>query len=277
MLTWECQPDDIPTKLVEEGLEGMEWRFLAHHHVRREADSFRNRWLVQSALQRGWHQENQGGSWFPIDFPLPLLRGMPINSTVKLSLSRICHGITWELTAGDVTISDTIDELDDFLELWVRFVNILAGGGFPHAALSVRTPTHFVIQDGGSSESCRLFVRHCSEDEKVIDLIVARKDLTQQFSSFLVDVSNHPCLGHSYLFCGSLPDDLYEAADAAAQAEWEAGVKDGRHLDDFDAEMDFVERRIAADVPLPDHLLPVLEKTRTMLQTLVIPEEWLEW
>ena len=272
MFAWECQPDDVEAKMAEEGMAGLEWRLVTHHHV---AQGLHGHFMTKSALRKGWHRHRESGLWYPMEEPVPPIPGTPFQGDVSLSLLRIVHGIEWSVTAGEKTITACIDEIDDSLVMWVRFIQLLAQGGFPHAALCNEAPTHLVVQDAAEANRCRFYVKDYGGDEpKVVDVIVSRSALVEQFTSFAAAISDHPCFAHSYLCCGSLPDDLVEIADDAAEAEWQAGVAAGRYPDDWDAERDFVERRIAAAVPLPENLSPWVDKYRLMLRTLEIPAEW---
>lgn len=275
MFAWECQPDDVDAKLIDEGMGGLEWRLLTHHHIRQGLHShFTNTY----SLRNGWHREPGTENWFPMEEPLPRIPGSPIKSSVAISLEMICHGIHWSVEAGGHKIRSFLDELDDSLTLWVRFVQILESGGAPHAALCSSGPTHVVIQAEAEAGMCRLYVLdHQGEQTEKIDVVVERKKLIQAFRGFLAEIADHPCLAHSYLCCGDFPDELYEPACDAADADWESAVKEGRFSpDDWDAERDFVERRIAARLPLTEKLAPIVERYQAMLRTLAIPDGWAE-
>lgn len=273
LLVRECRPDDVGAKLAGEGLAGLEWRLLSYHPVRQ---GLHTSFAGTDSFQDGWFRERGTENWFPMEEAFPRLPGSPVRSTVSISLDLICHGIHWSVEAGGGKIRSFIHEMDDSLTLWVRFVQILESGGTPHATLCNLGPTDVVTQPESEPGLCRLHILDYQDEEiEKIDVVVERAELIREFRKFLTAIADHPCLAHSYLCCGEFPDDLYEAASEAAEAEGEAALKEGRFQpDDWVAECDFVERRIAMHLSLTENLAPVVKKYQDMLRTLVIPDGW---
>ncbi len=225
-------------------------------------------------MNRGWQRYVYDGPWYPMEEPFPRPIGSPGRENIKLTLDRVYFHIYWTITAGDITISQCIDDLDDNPVLWIEFANILSTGGYPHAALCSDGPTQFEVHEVEQQGMCRLIVKYRGREPKLIDIVVSRDELISQFVEFFNSIADNPCFGHSFMFSGIVPDDAYEAVEKVAAAEWKTGVEEGKFPDDYDAEVDYIERRIATEIPLPHYYQEIVDRYKVMLRTRIIPEDW---
>jgi hypothetical protein len=258
MLSLECSRQDLARRAAEIGLGDVEYRLV-------------------STYNGGWHRDRETGAWFPIEEPLPGLPGTPVHAEVSLHLKSIAYGwIAFAVEAGGVTLDLAIDDLLDSLVLWVRFVQVLAAGGEPHANLANRVEALFVVQNGPSAHLCRLSIesRDVEGEAQTIDVLTDRQKLLQEFCDLMTAIAEHPNFAHHFSSFAGLPDDEANRVDGAAELEWAEGVKEGRFPDDFDAQEEFAAARIAAEVVLPDDYAEFAEKERAMLRSLEIPDEW---
>ncbi|WP_202306156.1 hypothetical protein [Mesorhizobium sp. L-8-10] len=270
MLAWECEPEDLPRRLAASGLDKREHRLVGAAQV---AVEFVRQLVVEKALKAGWHQDWSSETWFPMDQPLPRLPGIPVPADVSLSLRSIVYGwICIAVEAHGKRLDLQIDDIHDSLVTFVRFIQILAAGGEPHAALAERATAHFVVQDGPDPHLCRFYleVRRNGEAE-IIDAITDREALLRQFRSLSTAIANHPCFAHHYVCHCCLNDAEYERASDAADSEWQDGVKAGQFPDDWDAAQEFAAARIVAEVPLPEDCALLADEERMMLRALAVP------
>ena len=64
MLALECEPDELPVALEENGLQGQVYRPVGSGACPPElVDHF----IARQALRRGWHRNRETGIWVPID------------------------------------------------------------------------------------------------------------------------------------------------------------------------------------------------------------------
>jgi hypothetical protein len=285
MIAWECDRKDLQRRLAESEINGLEYRFVGTAEVPRQLerrfafrrDGWVDRFVIERALKAGWHQDLESAAWFPIDEPLSRLPGAPVQRYASLSLKSIMYGAIGIAVEADGKELDLwIDDVGDSLVLFVRFVQILAAGGEPHAALADRATAHFIVQNGPHPHLCRIHVEVRSDGEpQVIDVMTDRDELIQQFRSLSTAIADHAWFAHHYFCYCCLPDAEYERASRAAELEWERSVKEVRVLDDCNAREEFVAARIANGVPLPDDCARLAEEGREMLRSLQIPKEWL--
>ena len=276
MLALECELADLPEQIAKLGLAASEKRFVGASYVALDRwDSF----IVEKALKRGWHQGAQGDAWFPVEEPLPLVAGSPVRAEVTLSLASIMRGcIDVTVKVNDERHPFYFDNTDDELTVFVRFVQVLASGGLPHAALADYANSHFVVQAGPEPGLCYLHMKISQNDGEHhlrIDVLTERTRLVEQFCSLAHAIADHLNFGHQFLFHGWLSGTDYDRVWEAAEAEWKRGVEEGLFPDDFDAEQEFAASRVVAEVALPPEWALEVDQYRTMLRTLEIPDEWM--
>jgi hypothetical protein len=276
MLALHCELADLSEQIAKLGLAASEKRFVGASYVAPD------RWdssIVAKALKRGWHQGAQGDAWFPVEEPLPLVAGSPVRADITLSLRSIISGcIDVTVEVDDESHLFHFDNTDDELTVFVRFVQVLASGGLPHAAFADYANSHFVVQAGPEPGLCCLHMKisqNDGQDHQRIDVLTERKRLVEQFSSLASAIADHPNLGHQFLFHGWLSGAEYDRVGNAAEAEWKRGVEEGRFPDDFDAEQEFTASKLVAEVMLSPEDAREAEQYRTMLRTLQIPCGWM--
>lgn len=154
MLALECELQDLSSRVSEIGLNGVEYRLVDTAHVNPDYAEY---CLIRSARRGGWYQNRETGAWFPIEEPLPKLPGPPLDADVSLSLNSINHGlIAIAIEAGGKIIDLSLDDIEDSLVLLVRFIQVLAAGGEPHAGLAEHATARFIVQDDSKSASVPL-------------------------------------------------------------------------------------------------------------------------
>lgn len=236
--------------------------------------------LTHLAARNGWQRSEVDDHWYPIEEPLPALPGSPAPADVRISLESILFGgINVALEINDARLDLNINDYDDELIFLARFVRTLAAGGEPHATLSDRTYSHFVVQNSPVPGMCRLYVNALPEaalERRVFDVLTDREKLVIQFRQLTTAIADHPWFAHLQICHCCLPEADYDRALDLAEAEWGAGVADGRWPDDIDAKEAFEAAKLVAEVSLPPECGRLAAKYRTMLRSLEIPEDLAE-
>ena len=274
MVTLDCELKDLRRQVTKIGIDDLEYRLVGNWAVNTE---YLERFLVDGACKGGWVKDREIGAWFPIEEPLPKLPGTPVCADVSLRLTSIMYGwIAITVEGGGKTLSLWIDDIKDSPVLLVRFVQVLAAGGEPHAALAGGARAHFIVQDGPDPLLCRLHIEGQSESEiETIDVLTDRNKLLHQFRSLTTTIADHPSFAHHFICHACLPDDEYDRVADAAALEWASGVKAGLFGDDVDAQEQFTTAKIVTEVPLPEDCAKLAKEERAMLRSLDIPREWL--
>ena len=270
-----CNPGELEEILVAEGLAGSECRIIGHHDVH---PAFSRGFSVRRALRAGWHKHWHDDDWYPMEEELPLPPGDPVPDRLSFQLESIRFGwLNFSVATSTQSIQCWIDDVEDSLEKFVRYARLLEEGKFPHAALQIRSTTHFITQHVvNSPDTIRMIISRVDDDDRHerIDISIMRADLIAAFRKFLQDISNHNALGHMFLFHFSLPCDQYDRVTDEAEAAWEEGVFYGIHPHDLDQEDDYVVQQIVEKIPLSEDQSRIDALFRRMLRTLEIPEKW---
>lgn len=281
MVALPCSAEDIAEHIGEMANAGAEKRFVGTGEVAQD------RWersLANKALRRGWHQNAKGGAWFPIEEPLRSLPGSPLYADVKAYLDSIAFGtILIAIEVNGVRHDIGLDDLEDSLELLVRFIQVLASGGQPHAVLADYGCASMIIQDGPEPHLCRLYLANQHPIRNyVIDVMTDRATLLSQFRDLAQSIADHPNFAHHFVCHCCLPDGEYDRVSEAAEAEWARGVREGRFADDpvaSDADIDagdaFVASQLSEKVTLPEDCARLAEQHCAMLRSLEIPQDLL--
>jgi hypothetical protein len=206
--------DDWPHALDGFGLAGSEIRFIGASHVNKD------RWdqyIADRAHRRGWRQGQQDECWYPVEEPLPVAaQTQLVQASVVLSLESIAWG--YILIAIDVNgrrEQVVFSDMDDDLVVFARFVQVLASGGEPHAALTDYASSHFVVRNRLEPGVCELRMTLSQNDgqrHSRLNVLVARDKLVEQFCLLARAIADHPNLGHHFLCHCSLPDDNVSGA-----------------------------------------------------------------
>jgi hypothetical protein len=272
----DCELQDLSRRVAESQLDEQEYRLVGNGHA---APEYRERFLIDHARRGGWHQDRETGAWFPIEEPLSELLGTPVYVDVSLSLKSIMYGwITIVVGAGGKELTLWIDDIEDSLVLLVRFTQVLAADGAPHAALADRATAHFVVQDGPATHLCRFHIESYDEAAgrtETIDVLTDRRELVRHFRNLAAAIADHPFFSHHFVCHCCLPDAEYDRVSDVAELEWAIGVHAGRFPDDFDVQEQFVAARIASEVTLPDGCAEVAREEQAMLRSLESPGDWL--
>lgn len=272
MLSLDCEPEDIATRLAQQGLGGAGHRLVRHIYVPRGSDGNLG---ATRGWRAGWDEISGTDLWLPIDEPLPPSLGTPVPAPVTLTLGQILYGsIYFTVRLGAQQIELVVDDIEDSLILFARFVRILTQGGTPHAWLANSACAHFKAIDAGGG-ACRLQIRLIGyQREEMIDVITDKASLAAAFRGLARAIADHPCFAHMWLCHCCLPNEDYERVSDTAEADWKQGVGEGRYPDDWEAEQLFTAERITAGIPLSEELSQFAAKYRQMLRTLEIPPGW---
>lgn len=271
MVRLACTLEDLSQCLAGQGLSDAEKRLVYTGHV--PADRFDH---IPYWGLRGWSRVDDSDRWLPVDEPLPINLPTSVEADLGLSLISIMSGyIVMSLEANGERAETVFDDVIDDLALFVRFVQVLAAGGQPHAALTDRAGSIFVVQNLPQSDLCQFHAMiFCSELPRLINIAIERRKLVQRFRMLADAIADHPNLAHHFICHICLPDQDYGRVDHLAQAEWERGVSEGRWPDDYDAEDAFVASRLTADLPLAPECEALASTYRAMLRTLEIPGDF---
>ncbi|WP_374250317.1 hypothetical protein [Xanthobacter sp.] len=278
LLSLDCAPEGVDGALLGLGLEGAEYRQIGSGDCMRVV---KDAVAEEAALHRGWNRSRVLKGWVPIDERLPLLAAEPQLGRLSLRLVSITNGwIHVAVDAGEAAFDLSFDDVGDSMVLLARFVQIMVAGGEPHAPLAENGRATFVVNHHGTGV-CRFHLisrPHAFMPEGhggMIDMLVDRDELTEQFRALTNAIADHPNFAHHYVCHGELPEEEYNRVDLLAETEWKAGQAEGRFPDDWWMENEFVAAAISAAVPLPAACAEAAEKERSMLRSLEIPEEWM--
>lgn len=227
------------------------------------------------ALQRGWHRS--GKFWIPIETslslpPSPNLEAAKVAFTVK---ELLFGSIVVEVTGAAQRLEIVIDDVYDSPIILVRFMQVLAAGGRPHAAMADSTWCDFIVDDGPSANQCRLIIDNdCPDRKGRIDVFTNRDTLIDAFRGLALEIGKHPNLAHHFLYHCCLPDDHYDRVANAHDKDWAEGVQRGIYPDDCDAEGQLLGALIVEHVPLPPDCAKEATRYRDMMKSLEIPRDW---
>lgn len=265
--------DEVRAGILERVRDNAEVRWIARF-MHSSGGHLRESDMERSALRRGWHRQDQ--FWLPIEEPavLPALSNIK-KTDVTFALKSIVFGsITVEVTAGDNRLTLVLDDIQDSPVTFVRFVQILAAGGLPHATMTDETWCDVVVNDGPSPNQCRLLIDNNYPDRKGrIDVFTDRPSLADAFRTLAREIGDHPYYAHHFLYHG-LPIDDYERVADAHDKGWAAGVQRGIYPDDIDVEDALMASRIVESVVLPADWAEEVARHREMMRTLEIPRDW---
>ena len=274
MVTLDCELKDLRRQVTKIGIDDLEYRLVGNWAVNTE---YLERLLVDGGCKGGWVKDWEIGAWFPIEEPLPKLPGTPVCADVSLRLTSIMYGwIAITVEGGGKTLSLWIDDIKDSPVLLVRFVQVLAAGGEPHAALAGGARAHFIVQDGPDPLLCRFHIEGQSESEiETIDVLTDRNKLLHQFRSLTTTIADHPSLR---TISSAMP--VYQMTNMIAwltrrRLNGRAGSRRDFSGDDVDAQEQFTTAKIVTEVPLPEDCAKLAKEERAMLRSLDIPREWL--
>ncbi len=272
MLVLDCDPEEVSTRLTEQGIGALPYRLVSHGNA--PYGSGGNLGATRG-WRAGWDEIKDTALWLPVDEPLPPLPGTPVPVSVKLTLGHILNGfINLTLSLGARRAELAFDDIEDSLILFTRFVQLLVRGGEPHAWLANSACAHFNATDAGAGV-CQLQIRLIDDSQQeMIDVITDRDSLTEEFRGLARAIADHPYFAHMWLCHCVLPDDDYERVCDTAEVDWQRGVTAGHFPDVWDAEQRFTAERIVAEVPLSEELSQLAKNYHQMLHTLEIPPEW---
>lgn len=272
MVSLPCPPEQVSENLAELYLRGVRFRVVWTGQTETGCPDWFLSWV---AREHGWDRDRPSGAWFPIDEPLPVLPATDVQADVALALKSIQFGWAAITIKADSKLLELgIDDYQDSSILLVRFIQLLAAGGEPHACLADRATTSFVVQNGPNQDLCRFYVE--AANGIILDMLTDRQALVGQFRSLATAIADHPNFAHHFTCFGSLPPADFDAVNDAAEKEWEAGVESGRFRDDYDAQEQFVAARIVAKIRLSESCKKFASEEAAMLRTLEIPIEQLE-
>ncbi|MBS0245111.1 MAG: hypothetical protein JSR61_00710 [Proteobacteria bacterium] len=235
----------------------------------------REREVERCAFECGWHRS--GEFWVPIEQPLPLQPPLHLETTkVAFTIKELLFGsIAVEVMAGTQRLEFVFDDVYDKPVVFVRFIQILAAGGLPHAAMADSTWCDFIVDDGPVPDLCRLIVDNDAPDRKHrIDVYTNRTALIEAFRGLAREIGEHPNFAHHFLYHMCLPDEHYERVGNAHDQDWADGVQRGIYPDDYDAENALLGTRIVEQVPLLPECAEEAVKYRKMMRSLEIPRDW---
>lgn len=277
LMNYACRPDGLDAVLRADGLSQYERRVVDHRHVN-PAFLGQGRYIEDCALRAGWHKHRTDNNWYPMEEEYPWLSGEPSRNPVDFRLRSVAFGhILFSVSTPATTIECPINDVHDSLVLYARFVQLLAQGRCPHAALTAYPLTHFVVQGPPQeAESVRLFVRQIDEGKhKCVDVLMDRSLLLRLWGRLLATIADDESLGHMFLCHADMPDAEYGRVLDEAEADWSRLVVSGTCTDDEDEMYRFLGKRITAGVPLTAQQTELTARYRTMLRTLEVPVEWL--
>jgi len=176
-----------------------------------------------------------------------------------------------------------LDDVEDSLILFTRFVQLLAVGRYPHGVLFDNGSTDVIIQEGPHRGLCRFWANPWHDGKyEVINIIVEQAHLIQQFVALAVAIADHPCFGSEFVMFTMSDDEEYEQLSDTAQADFAEALALGRIVvpdapDDMaaeDAEANFVARFLVEKRHLTTDQSRHVEPWQHMLRTLTIPDDW---
>jgi hypothetical protein len=169
------------------------------------------------------------------------------------------------------------DDIDDNLVIFARFVELLADGGQPHAALADHASSHFVVRNRPELNLCELrmsLAQNDGQDHVLINVLTERHKLAEEFRRLAKAIAEHPNLGHHFLCHIDLSDNDYERVHTAAESEWYRKLKQAHLPDDSETESAFCASKLVAGIPLSSDQAELTGRYRIMLQNLEIPNDW---
>lgn len=269
--------DEVDRILAERIKDNAEVRLVARL-IHSPGEIFREQDVEVCALQRGWHR--RGDFWIPIEVPLPLPPPHGIETAgVSFTVTEILFGsIVVDVTAGAQRVEFLFNDVYDNLIIFVRFIQILASGGRPHAAMADSTWCGFAVDDGPTPDLCRLIIHNDYPDRQGrIDIFTDRSLMIAAFRSLALQIGKHPNFAHHFLYHMCLPEDDYERVASSHDKEWTEAVQQGTRADDCDAENRLLGTRIVERVPLPPNCAEEADQYRKIMQSVEteIPRLWL--
>lgn len=232
---------------------------------------------AQSRLAKlmGWSCISETNSWVRLEEPFPLSRADPVPVKISFELAYVLNGyIGIKIRFENVTLELILDDVQDSLVLWARFAACLKEGGEPHAFLADNLTTWLAVRGLEDPEQCQLRIVRTGCNEGIFDLALSRRRFTEAFCKLVQEMAEHPWLGHMWLCFISLGHAEYEAVDCEAEDDWQKLLGRGCVEDDWDAQAEFIARRVVERVPLPPSCEEFSAKTRRMLRSFEVPAEW---
>jgi hypothetical protein len=235
------RPDDLKTKPYSEHEDGSELRLIGTLKVAQEFADYR---CERRAAYSGWTKDSPSGLWFPMEEALPYLSGNPQQTSLKLDLKSILFGyICVSVTCDETTVDFHLDDVEDSLELFAGFCQLLRENKEPHGYLGDECSTLFIVQKVANPQLRRLIIRkHEDRSEPAIDVLIEANLLTREFSGLASSIADSPFLGHHFVCHAYLPSASYERALDEAELTWKGMVEAGLVKDEFDLQEEFEGR-----------------------------------
>ncbi len=270
-----CEPSELDSVLELDGFAGNDRRIIMHHHV---DPAFAGIFSVEYALKAGWHQHWDCADWYPMEEEMPHFPGSPVPDSIQFKLNSIAYGwLAFTVLTHSESIECNLEDIEDSLVQFVRFVQLLEGGKFPHAALQMNPVTSFVTNRvHNSPDKIRLVVNRVVQGTNhTIDILMERSDLVQKFREFLRIISEDDGFGHMYLLFGSLPDEEFDLLSDEAESDWKDAIERGLYPDEQMEREKFISHRLIKGIKLTEPQEDYVSAYREMLRTLDIPNELL--
>lgn len=234
------------------------------------------RLIERHAAAYGWRHESK--HWIPIEAPLHLPPPRDAETAdVTFTIKRILFGkMVVEASVGTRRLEIAFDDVEDNPVILVRFIQILAAGGRPHAAFADSTRCNFIVDDGPTQDMCRLIIESRHPERKAkIDVFTNRLALIENFRGLAWEIARHTHFAHHFLHSGCLPTDDHERVVEIHNRHWADCIKRGLYSeDDDDIEKELLGARLVLDLRLPHDLVEEAIQYKEMMQSLEIPRVW---
>ncbi len=201
---------------------------------------------------------------------------------LHIELDQIYWGsIVLQITVDNGVITTAFDDFDDRLSSLVTFINEIDAGGFPSAAITQYRTATWSIEKVADPEMCLFTIdthgmSGYSFQPSQLSALISRSTLLRQLVELSQAIGNHYNLAHGYLFFGGgFEEAVVDAILERTGREWDAGVADGRFADDLDGKDEYEARRMVVDLPLSETMQAIDEQCRTMMRTMVVPNNML--
>lgn len=228
------------------------------------------------AKLKGWSCISGSSSWVQLEEPFPLSRAELTPVEISFELVQVINGwMSINVKFEGEKIELVLNDVEDSLVLWARFAACLKAGGEPHAFLADDLTTWFAVRVLKEREQCHLRIVRTGRGKRVFDLALNRRCFAAAFRKLMLELAEHPWLGHMWLCFGSLGHPEYDDVEREAEADWQKLLDCNIVEDDWDAQEEFVARRVVERVQLPSSCDEFSARTRRMLRSLEIPAEWL--